>query len=169
MKAVGATYHIFDFFLPEWRVQAKTVEYQKNGMKLKQRLSLLVAWFRNTRGQDYAADIHMHPFYIIYSHEDFVERFMKRLDDNEEGEMGKDPDSVYEFKRTRSWWKLKDENEADGEIIGFLPEIRMPALLIPSAKSLFASKMEPRSALLESSIATSMRSGITRTSTWAVL
>ncbi len=43
MKAVGATYHIFDFFLPEWRVQAKTVEYQKNGMKLKQRLSLLVA------------------------------------------------------------------------------------------------------------------------------
>ncbi|WP_436922410.1 ATP-dependent DNA ligase [Klebsiella aerogenes] len=121
VKAVGATYHIFDFFLPEWRVQAKTVEYQKNGMKLKQRLSLLVAWFRNTRGQDYAADIHMHPFYIIYSHEDFVERFMKRLDDNEEGEMGKDPDSVYEFKRTRSWWKLKDENEADGEIIGFLP------------------------------------------------
>jgi hypothetical protein len=61
------------------------------------------------RGEDYAQDIHLHPFYIIHSHEDFIERFMKRLDENEEGEMGKDPDSVYEFKRTRSWWKLKDE------------------------------------------------------------
>jgi DNA ligase-1 len=36
------------------------------------------------------------------------------------GEMGKDPDSVYEFKRTRSWWKLKDGFE-DGEIIDFEP------------------------------------------------
>lgn len=44
---------------------------------------------------------------------------MKRLDDNEEGEMGKDPNSVYEFKRTRSWWKLKDEDSEDGEIIDF--------------------------------------------------
>lgn len=121
IKAVGATYHIFDFFLPEWRSIAKTPEYKKNGMKLKQRLSMLVALFKNNRLQDYATDIHMHPFYIIYSHEDFVERFMKRLDDNEEGEMGKDPDSVYEFKRTRSWWKLKDEIEADGEIVDFKP------------------------------------------------
>ena len=46
---------------------------------------------------------------------------MKRLDDNEEGEMGKDPNSVYEFKRTRSWWKLKDEDSEDGEIIDFEP------------------------------------------------
>ncbi|MEG7412501.1 DNA ligase, partial [Citrobacter freundii] len=60
-------------------------------------------------------------FYIIHSHEDFIERFMKRLDENEEGEMGKDPDSVYEFKRTRSWWKLKDEDSEDGEIIDFEP------------------------------------------------
>lgn len=35
--------------------------------------------------------------------------------------MGKDPDSVYEFKRTRSWWKLKDEDSEDGEIIDFEP------------------------------------------------
>lgn len=31
---------------------------------------------------------------------------MKRLDENEEGEIGKDPDSVYEFKRTPT---LKNE------------------------------------------------------------
>lgn len=36
--------------------------------------------------------------------------------------MGKDPDSVYEFKRTRSWWKLKDEDSEDGEIIDFEPQ-----------------------------------------------
>ncbi len=53
--------------------------------------------------------------------ESHIERFMKRLDENEEGEMGKDPDSVYEFKRTRSWWKLKDEDSEDGEIIDFEP------------------------------------------------
>lgn len=35
--------------------------------------------------------------------------------------MGKDPDSVYEFKRTRSWWKLKDEDYEDGEVIDFEP------------------------------------------------
>lgn len=90
-------------------------------MKLKDRPAMLVALFRNTCGEDYAQDIHLHPFYIIHSHEDFIERFMKRPDENEEGEMGKDPDSVYEFKRTRSWWKLKDEDSEDGEIIDFEP------------------------------------------------
>lgn len=119
VKAIGAVYHVFDFFLPEWRAMAKSKEYLKTGMKLKERLARLVEWFRNTRGEDYAPDIHLHPFYIIHSHEEFIERFMKRLDANEEGEMGKDPDSVYEFKRTRSWWKLKDEDSEDGEIIGF--------------------------------------------------
>lgn len=121
VKAIGAVYHIFDFFLPEWRAQAKSKEYLKTGMKLKERLAMLVALFRNTCGEDYAQDVHLHPFYIIHSHEDFIERFMKRLDENEEGEMGKDPDSVYEFKRTRSWWKLKDEDSEDGEIIDFEP------------------------------------------------
>ncbi|BAS43911.1 TPA: DNA ligase [Klebsiella pneumoniae] len=121
VKAIGAVYHIFDFFLPEWRAQAKSKEYLKTGMKLKERLAMLVALFRNTCGEDYAQDVHLHPFYIIHNHEDFIERFMKRLDENEEGEMGKDPDSVYEFKRTRSWWKLKDEDSEDGEIIDFEP------------------------------------------------
>ena len=121
VKAVGAVYHVFDFFLPEWRALAKTKEYAATGLRLKDRLTMLVALFRNARAEEHTSDIHLHPFYIIHSHEEFIERFMKRLDENEEGEMGKDPDSVYEFKRTRSWWKLKDENEADGEIIGFLP------------------------------------------------
>ncbi|PQH14495.1 DNA ligase, partial [Raoultella ornithinolytica] len=56
-----------------------------------------------------------------HSHKEFIDLFMQALDDNEEGFMGKDPFSVYEFKRTKSWWKMKDENEADGEIVGFLP------------------------------------------------
>lgn len=46
---------------------------------------------------------------------------MQALDDNEEGYMAQDPFSVYEFKRTKSGWKMKDEIEADGEIIGFKP------------------------------------------------
>ncbi|EIT7555578.1 DNA ligase, partial [Escherichia coli] len=121
VQAIGAIYHVFDFFLPEWRAQAKSKEYAKTGMKLKERLAMLVALFKNDRSEGYAQDIHLHPFYIIHSHEDFIERFMKRLDDNEEGEMGKDPNSVYEFKRTRSWWKLKDEDSEDGEIIDFEP------------------------------------------------
>ncbi len=121
VQAIGAIYHVFDFFLPEWRTQAKSKEYAKTGMKLKERLAILVALFKNDRSEGYTQDIHLHPFYIIHSHEDFIERFMKRLDDNEEGEMGKDPNSVYEFKRTRSWWKLKDEDSEDGEIIDFEP------------------------------------------------
>ncbi|EMO8694780.1 DNA ligase [Escherichia coli] len=121
VQAIGAIYHVFDFFLPEWRAQAKSKEYAKTGMKLKERLAMLVALFKNDRSEGYSQDIHLHPFYIIHSHEDFIERFMKRLDDNEEGEMGKDPNSVYEFKRTRSWWKLKDEDSEDGEIIDFEP------------------------------------------------
>ena len=32
-----------------------------------------------------------------------------------------DVESRYEFKRTRSWWKLKDEDSEDGEIIDFEP------------------------------------------------
>ncbi|GDA53366.1 ATP-dependent DNA ligase [Escherichia coli] len=95
VQAIGAIYHVFDFFLPEWRAQAKSKEYAKTGMKLKERLTMLVALFKNDRSEGYAQDIHLHPFYIIHSHEDFIERFMKRLDDNEEGEMGKDPNSGF--------------------------------------------------------------------------
>ena len=100
VQAIGAIYHIFDFFLPEWRAQAKSKEYAKTGMKLKERLAMLVALFKNDRSEGYTQDIHLHPFYIIHSHEDFIERFMKRLDDNEEGEMGKDPNSVYDLGPT---------------------------------------------------------------------
>lgn len=67
----------------------KSKEYLKTGMKLKDRPAMLVALFRNTCGEDYAQDIHLHPFYIIHSHEDFIERFMKRPDENEEGRWAK--------------------------------------------------------------------------------
>ena len=77
MQAIGAIYHVFDFFHREWRVQAKSKEYAKTGMKLKS-MAMLVALFKNDRSEGYAQDIHLHPFYIIHSHEDFIERFMKR-------------------------------------------------------------------------------------------
>lgn len=51
--------------------------------------AMLVALFKNDRSEGYAQDIHLHPFYIIHSHEDFIERFMKRPDDNEEGRWAK--------------------------------------------------------------------------------
>lgn len=119
VDAVGAMFHVFDFFLPEWKAIAKTKEYKANGVKLKDRLAMLVGWFREQRSENYAADLALLPFEIYHSHEQFISRFMERLDANEEGEMAKDPDSVYEFKRTRGWWKMKDEIEADGEIVGF--------------------------------------------------
>lgn len=119
VDAIGANFHVFDFFLPQWKAVYKTSEYKANGLKLKNRLQHLVEWFRAARSETYAADIVMLPFEIYHSHEAFITRFMERLDNNEEGEMAKDPDSVYEFKRTRGWWKMKDEIEADGEIIGF--------------------------------------------------
>ncbi|UWM66561.1 DNA ligase [Enterobacter sp. CP102] len=121
VKAVGAQFHIFDFFLPEWKALAKSKEYKANGMKLKERKAALVGWFRNERSEESAGDLVLVPFEIYHSHEEYIARFMQRLDENEEGEMAYDPNSVYEFKRSRAWWKMKDENEADGEIIGFLP------------------------------------------------
>lgn len=119
VDAIGAQFHIFDFFLPEWKAIAKTKEYKATGMKLKVRKAKLVEWFRVVRTDATAGDIQLVPFEIYHNHEQYISRFMQRLDENEEGEMAYDPDSVYEFKRTRGWWKMKDENEADGEIIGF--------------------------------------------------
>lgn len=169
VQAIGAIYHVFDFFLPEWRAQAKSKEYAKTGMKLKERLAMLVALFKNDRSEGYAQDIHLHPFYIIHSHEDFIERFMKRLDDNEEGEMGKDPNSVYEFKRTRSWWKLKDEDSEDGEIIDF--ELATRTLVLPTRleKLLFVLKTASSFVRVALSINIWTRSGTTKRSTVVVL
>jgi DNA ligase-1 len=65
--------------------------------------------------------VRLHDFQLVHSHKEFIDLFMAALDANEEGYMAKDPFSVYEFKRTKSWWKMKDEIEADGEIIGFKP------------------------------------------------
>lgn len=123
VKAVGAVFHIFDYFLPEWKAIAKTKEYKKDGRKLKDRHIDLCSWTDIKRRPDneYKSDVRLHPFQLVHSHKEFIDLFMKALDDNEEGFMGKDPFSVYEFKRTKSWWKMKDENEADGEIVGFLP------------------------------------------------
>ncbi|HHT4259223.1 TPA: DNA ligase [Klebsiella variicola] len=123
VKAVGARFHIFDYFLPEWKAVAKTKEYKKNGRKLKDRHIDLCEWTNWKRRPDnqYKGDVCLHDFQLVHSHKEFINMFMAALDANEEGYMAKDPYSVYEFKRTRSWWKMKDEIEADGEIIGFKP------------------------------------------------
>ncbi|MDE9590493.1 DNA ligase, partial [Xenorhabdus bovienii] len=78
----------------------------------------LIVWFNGNKA---IVDVKLLPFTIVHSHEEYVALFKARLDANEEGEMAKDPNAPYYFKRTRNWWKLKDENEADGEIIGYKP------------------------------------------------
>ena len=123
VSAIGAVFHVFDYFLPEWKAIAKTKEYKKTGRILKDRHIDLSSWTNWNRRQDnqYKGDVRLHPFQLVHSHKEFIDLFMAALDANEEGYMAKDPFSVYEFKRTKSWWKMKDENEADGEIVGFLP------------------------------------------------
>lgn len=123
VSAIGAVFHVFDYFLPEWKAIAKTKEYKKTGRILKDRHIDLCSWTNWNRRQDnqYKGDVRLHPFQLVHSHKEFIDLFMAALDANEEGYMAKDPFSVYEFKRTKSWWKMKDENEADGEIVGFLP------------------------------------------------
>lgn len=116
VEAVGAEFYVFDWFLPEWRELSKHKNWATTGIKLKDRLASLIGWFGVTGTMP---GVKFLPFTIVHSHEEYVARFMKRLDDNEEGEMGKDPDAPYWFKRTRAWWKLKDEIEADGVIIGY--------------------------------------------------
>ncbi|MEY0334678.1 ATP-dependent DNA ligase [Providencia sp. MGF014] len=118
VKAVGAELWLFDWFLPEWQQQSADKSYATTGVKLRDRITHLIDWFKKT---EVLPDVKLLPFNIIHSHEEYVAQFKARLDANEEGEMAKDPDAPYYFKRTRGWWKLKDENEADGEIIGFKP------------------------------------------------
>ncbi|HGL3854441.1 TPA: DNA ligase [Klebsiella aerogenes] len=123
VKAVGAVFHVFDYFLPEWKRIAKTKEYKKTGRKLKDRHIDLCSWtnWKHRPDNKYKGDVRLHDFQLVHSHKQFIAMFMTALDANEEGYMAKDPFSVYEFKRTKSWWKMKDEIEADGEIIGFKP------------------------------------------------
>ncbi|MGK2894920.1 ATP-dependent DNA ligase [Klebsiella michiganensis] len=123
VKAIGAVFHVFDYFLPEWKAIAKTKEYKKDGRKLKDRHIDLCSWtnWKQRPDNQYKGDVRLHDFQLVHSHKEFIDMFMAALDANEEGYMAKDPFSVYEFKRTKNWWKMKDENEADGEIIGFLP------------------------------------------------
>ncbi|HCI5972276.1 TPA: DNA ligase [Klebsiella quasipneumoniae subsp. similipneumoniae] len=123
VSAIGAVFHVFDYFLPEWKAIAKTKEYKKTGRILKDRHIDLCSWTNWKRRPDnqYKGDVRLHDFQLVHSHKEFIDLFMAALDANEEGYMAKDPISVYEFKRTKSWWKMKDEIEADGEIIGFKP------------------------------------------------
>lgn len=123
VKAIGAVFHVFDYFLPEWKAIAKTKEYKKDGRKLKDRHIDLCSWtnWKQRPDNQYKGDVRLHDFQLVHSHKEFIDMFMAALDANEEGYMAKDPFSVYEFKRTKSWWKMKDEIEADGEIIGFKP------------------------------------------------
>ena len=123
VSAIGAVFHVFDYFLPEWKAIAKTKEYKKEGRKLKDRHIDLCSWtnWKSRPDSQYKGDVRLHDFQLVHSHKEFIDLFMAALDANEEGYMAKDPFSVYEFKRTKSWWKMKDEIEADGEIIGFKP------------------------------------------------
>ncbi|MDE9454560.1 DNA ligase [Xenorhabdus bovienii] len=118
VKAIGAEFWVFDWFLSEWQAKSEQKDYATTGTKQSDRIMKLIVWFnRNTA----LVDVKLLPFTIVHSHEEYVALFKARLDANEEGEMAKDPNAPYYFKRTRSWWKLKDENEADGEIIGYKP------------------------------------------------
>lgn len=118
VKAVGAELWLFDWFLPEWQEQSKNKDYAKTGVKLRDRMKHLISWYKDS---ERLSDVKLLPFNFVHSHDEYVTQFKARLDANEEGEMAKDLDAPYYFKRTRGWWKLKDENEADGEIIGFKP------------------------------------------------
>lgn len=113
--------------MPEWKAIAKTKEYKKEGRKLKDRHIDLCSWtnWKSRPDSQYKGDVRLHDFQLVHSHKEFIDLFMAALDANEEGYMAKDPFSVYEFKRTKSWWKMKDEIEADGEIIGFKPVKRI--------------------------------------------
>lgn len=119
VKAVGAEYWVFDWFLPEWRVLYKTDKnkYLQEAIGQQKRLEeLKVNMIYVFDNQD--NEIKFLPYDIHYTHDEYLAKFKERLDNNEEGEMGKDPNAPYEFKRTTNWWKLKDEQSQDGIIIG---------------------------------------------------
>lgn len=115
VEAIGAKFHIFDWFLPSWMAAPKT------GVQQYLRCANLGTWFKEWRSADaYFNDIVFHPFVIVNSHDEFMDKFSEAQDADEEGYMGKDPKALYEFKRTRAWWKLKGKDTVDGEIVGFL-------------------------------------------------
>lgn len=143
---------------------------QKTGRILKDRHIDLCSWTNWKRRPDnqYKGDVRLHDFQLVHSHKEFIDLFMAALDANEEGYMAKDPFSVYEFKRTKSWWKMKDEIEADGEIIGFKPG---------KEDSAFAHTLGSVTIRLENGVEVEasgikhmyrMKSGTIRTSIWGV-
>lgn len=120
VDAIGAEYWVFDWFLPEWRVlyKADKQKYLQEAITQQKRLETLkvnmIYVFDNKDDE-----VKFLPYDIHYTHEEYLAKFKERLDNNEEGEMGKDPNAPYEFKRTVNWWKLKDEQSQDGTIVGF--------------------------------------------------
>nr|WP_228029634.1 DNA ligase [Pectobacterium carotovorum]AKG47504.1 DNA ligase [Pectobacterium carotovorum] len=100
VKAVGAEIWLFDWFLPEWQNESQHKSYATTGVKLRDRMSCLINWFKVA---DNLKEVLLLPFSIVKSHHEYVSLFRERLDANEEGEMAKDPGAPYYFKRTRSW------------------------------------------------------------------
>lgn len=122
VDAIGAEYWVFDWFLPEWRVQYKAdkKKYLSEAIGQQKRLEeLRINMIYAFGGETNDNEIKFLPYDIYDTHEEYVDKFKQRLDNNEEGEMGKDPNAPYEFKRTKNWWKLKDEQSQDGTIVGF--------------------------------------------------
>lgn len=59
------------------------------------------------------------PGKLVTSDQEMDEYYLECIQKGFEGIMIKDPESVYEFKRTNNWQKLKPEETYDGTIVGF--------------------------------------------------
>lgn len=56
---------------------------------------------------------------LVNTDEEVLEAYQKERDKGEEGIIVKDPEGIYEPKRSYNWMKIKDCNDADLEVVGY--------------------------------------------------
>lgn len=57
--------------------------------------------------------------YEVYDMDSLTELYEEKRAEGHEGLIVKDPQGIYKRGKKSGWWKMKPENEADGQIIGY--------------------------------------------------
>lgn len=112
-RTEGLSFHIFDCL--SWEEFDAVGDVKVPYVERRQRVNSIILC---ASGLGYSAQIKQTPIQICNSHEEIHQAYADQRALGEEGAMVKDPQGFYEKKKSRSWLKLKAEENEDLPVIG---------------------------------------------------
>lgn len=118
-KAEDAQFAVFDFFTASSLAEREQLEDYTMETRYRYLKEAYAKAFDGKSSDHFGKEIRILVGAMAETHDDVMNVYRKLREAKVEGVIVKDLKEPYHFRRNRAWSKIKDQIEADGEIIGF--------------------------------------------------